>query len=72
MMSASAPLALDIDHYNKAMAAACATIPVCHYDNGAMQRLGVVPADITEDGNHLTVSGLRKYADLVWAIFFQN
>ena len=60
----------DLDHYDNAMAAACATISACHYDKGAMQGLGVVPADMAEDGNHLSVSGLRKYADLVWATFF--
>jgi lysophospholipase L1-like esterase len=62
----------DIDHYDKAMAAACAAVPNCHSDNGAMQRLNVVPADLTSDGNHLTVTGLRKSADLVWSTFFSG
>jgi lysophospholipase L1-like esterase len=62
----------DIDHYDKAMAAACAAVQSCHYDNGAMQRLSLVPADLTSDGNHLDVTGLRKYADLVWSTFFSG
>ena len=62
----------DIDHYDDAMAAACATVPTCRYDNDAMQHLNVVPADMAEDGNHLSVSGLRKYSDLVWDTFFEN
>jgi lysophospholipase L1-like esterase len=62
----------DIDHYDKAMATACAAFPTCHYDNGAMQRLNVVPADLTSDGNHLNVNGLRKSADLVWSTFFSG
>jgi lysophospholipase L1-like esterase len=62
----------DIDHYDNAMATACAGIPSCHYDKGAMQHLNVVPADLTSDGNHLNVTGLRKYADLVWSTFFSG
>jgi hypothetical protein len=62
----------DIDHYDNAMATACAAFPVCHYDGGAMQHLSVDPTDLTADGNDLVVPGLRKYADLVWSTFFQN
>ncbi|HTC69446.1 MAG TPA: SGNH/GDSL hydrolase family protein [Acidothermaceae bacterium] len=61
-----------IDHYDNAMATACAGIPSCHYDKGAMQRLTVAPADLTSDGNHLNATGLRKYADLVWSTFFSG
>ena len=33
----------DIDHYDNAMAAACATVSACHFDRGAMQRLRSSP-----------------------------
>jgi hypothetical protein len=58
------------DHYDHALAVACAAFPTCHYDNGAMQHLAIGPTDLTSDGENLSVAGLRKYADLVWATFF--
>jgi hypothetical protein len=60
------------DHYDHALAVACAGFPNCHYDNGAMQHLAIGPADLTSDGENLSVTGLRKYADLVWATFFSG
>jgi hypothetical protein len=35
-----------------------------------MQHLAIGPADLTSNGENLSVTGLRKYADLVWATFF--
>jgi hypothetical protein len=58
------------DHYDHALAVACAAFPNCHYDNGAMQHLTIGPADLTSNGENLSVTGLRKYADLVWSTFF--
>jgi hypothetical protein len=58
------------DHYDHALQVACAAFPNCHYDNGAMQHLAIGPADLTSDGENLSVTGLRKYADLVWSTFF--
>ena len=58
------------DHYDHAVQVACAAFPNCHYDNGAMQHLAIGPADLTSDGENLSVTGLRKYADLVWSTFF--
>ncbi len=58
------------DHYDHELGVACAGFPNCHYDNGAMQHLAIVPGDLTSDGGHLNVTGLRKYADLVWSTFF--
>jgi hypothetical protein len=58
------------DHYDHALAVACAAVSTCHYDNGAMQHLAISAADLTSDGENLSVTGLRKYPDLVWATFF--
>jgi lysophospholipase L1-like esterase len=58
------------DHYDNELANSCAAIADCHDDNGAMQHIDLVPADLTSDGNHLSVHGQRKYADLVWSTFF--
>jgi lysophospholipase L1-like esterase len=56
-----------VDHYHAQLAASCAQIPTCRYDQGAMQRMTVVPADLTSDGSHLSVQGHRKHAELTWA-----
>jgi len=56
-----------VDHYHAQLAASCAQIPACRYDQGAMQRMTVVPADLTPDGSHLSVQGQRKHAELTWA-----
>ena len=56
-----------VDHYHAELAASCAQIPACRYDQGAMQRMTVVPADLTSDGSHLSVQGHRKHAELTWA-----
>lgn len=58
------------DHYDHELGVACAAFPNCHYDNGAMQHLAISSTDLTSDGAHLNVTGLRKYADLVWSTFF--
>jgi hypothetical protein len=58
------------DHYDHELGVACAAFPNCHYDNGAMQHLAITAADLTSNGEDLSVTGLRKYADLVWATFF--
>ena len=56
-----------VDHYLAELAATCAQFPACRYDQGAMQRMTVVPADLTPDGGHLSVQGHRKHAELTWA-----
>lgn len=52
-------------------ARACAAVPACNYDNGALQKYPLVAADLTPDGNHLNAGGHQKYADLVWKTFFE-
>jgi lysophospholipase L1-like esterase len=58
------------NHYDDELATSCAAVAHCHYDNGAMQHLDLVPADLTSDGNHLSIHGQAKYADIVWSTFF--
>jgi hypothetical protein len=59
-----------MDHYHQQLARVCGAVPACTYDNGELQNYPLVAGDLTPDGNHLTVEGLRKYADLVWKTFF--
>jgi hypothetical protein len=60
------------DHYDGELATRCAAVAHCHYDRGAMQHLALVPRDLTSDGNHLSIHGQAKYADLVWRTFFDH
>jgi len=53
--------------YDSQLAAACAQVPHCRYDNGAAQRLTVTAADISLDENHLTISGQARLAAAEWA-----
>ena len=59
-----------MNHYHDQLARVCGGLPTCTYDDGALQKYPLVPGDLTPDGNHLTVVGLQKYADLVWEAFF--
>jgi GDSL-like Lipase/Acylhydrolase len=59
-----------IDHYHEQLKNVCGTIPACTYDGGALQTYVLAAGDLTPDGNHLTVQGHKKYADLVWKTFF--
>lgn len=59
-----------MDHYHSQLAHACGAVPACKYDNGALQKLPLVAADLTPDGNHLNAGGHQKFADLVWKTFF--
>jgi hypothetical protein len=55
-----------VDEYFKRIVHVCAQHPGCATDEGAMQALRLEPADVTEDFNHLTVSGQAKMAAIVW------
>jgi lysophospholipase L1-like esterase len=55
-----------VDHYHAQLRAACATVPNCRTDNGAMQRLDLVLDDVVADGNHLSVQGHHKMASIAW------
>lgn len=54
--------------YQKKIAVTCARFSNCRYDNGAVHRMVIQPADLTSDGNHLSVRGQRKMAAAAWAV----
>jgi hypothetical protein len=56
-------------HYLGELKTVCAEFPACQYDNDALYHMPITTADITaSDGSHLTISGLRKQADLEWRV----
>ena len=46
----------------------CKNFPTCQYDNGALYHMALAPADLSPDGNHLTIAGLRRQAALEWRV----
>jgi hypothetical protein len=50
--------------YHHQLETTCAHFPTCQYDGGRLYRMPITAADLTEDGNHLTISGQRKQAEL--------
>jgi hypothetical protein len=58
------------DHYHHQLAVVCGAFRPCRYDNGAMQHLTLTATDLAADSDHLSVQGLKKFADLVWRTFF--
>jgi hypothetical protein len=56
-------------HYLGELKSVCGEFPACQYDNDALYHMPITTADITSsDGAHLTLSGLRKQADLEWRV----
>lgn len=55
------------DHYFAAQAASCRQFPQCKDDGGAWQRMIVTAADFSDDGNHSSVAGMAKRAQVTWA-----
>ena len=56
--------------YQQQLKIVCGAMPVCNYDGGALQTYALAAGDLAPDGNHLSVPGHNKYADLVWKTFF--
>jgi hypothetical protein len=56
--------------YDSEVGTACAAVTHCHYDNNALGHLTLTAADLTADGNNLSVEGLHQYAQIVWNTFF--
>jgi hypothetical protein len=54
--------------YHHQLESTCARFPNCRYDGGSLYRMPITAADIADDGLHLTVSGLRKQAELEWKV----
>ena len=59
-----------VDAYHARLASTCARVRNCRYDQGALQRMTVVPQDLTPDANHLSIRGQRKMAAMVWAALY--
>ncbi|MDQ7907601.1 GDSL-type esterase/lipase family protein [Phytohabitans sp. ZYX-F-186] len=59
-----------VDHYHQQLATVCAAFPTCTYDQGALQKMTLVPADLSPDLNHLSIDGHRKYAEHAWNALF--
>jgi hypothetical protein len=56
-----------VDTFHEQMQLACAKHPACYTDNGALQTLIPEDDDVTEDLNHLSIAGHRKYAEIAWS-----
>jgi hypothetical protein len=52
--------------YHAKLAEVCKQFAHCTYDGGALYKMKITAADLTPDGNHLTVAGLTKQAALEW------
>jgi hypothetical protein len=53
--------------YEGSLTATCAQVPQCVYDDGAMSKFDFQVSDFLVDaGNHLTVSGQARLAELMW------
>jgi hypothetical protein len=52
--------------YFAVLAATCRRFVACRYDRGALGHLGIGPADITPDFDHMSVQGMHKAAALEW------
>jgi hypothetical protein len=58
-----------IGRYEAETAKACARFPACRTDEGALRKMPVVAADLSDDG-HPSIQGHRRQAEYVWNIFF--
>jgi lysophospholipase L1-like esterase len=56
--------------YQRKIAVTCARFATCRYDRGAVHRMVIQTADLTPDGNHLSVRGQRKMAAAAWAALY--
>jgi hypothetical protein len=56
------------DHYQAGLQAACSSVPACHEDGGALNRMVITGDDLAGDYSHLAILGLRKQAATEWAL----
>ncbi len=56
-----------VNSYHARIASTCAQVAACRHDGGALQRMTLVPRDLSPDANHLSIEGLGKMAALAWA-----
>jgi lysophospholipase L1-like esterase len=57
-----------IQGYHAQLEAVCKQFPTCRYDGGALYRMVITAQDLAPDGQHLTIAGHRKQAELEWGI----
>ena len=58
-----------VDHYWSVVETACASLPHCFTDGGAMQTMRIKAEDVASDGNHLAIPGHAKMAAIAWNAF---
>ena len=61
-----------VDAYHARTASTCAGVRNCLYDRGALQRMTVVPQDLSPDANHLSIRGQRKMAAVTWTALYRG
>ncbi len=54
--------------YQGQLADVCQKFPSCVYDGGALYRMPVTAEDFATNGNHLTIAGHAKQAELEWGV----
>ncbi|GAB3589427.1 hypothetical protein GCM10027446_01770 [Angustibacter peucedani] len=59
-----------VDRYFAIIGDVCGLYPRCRTDGGALQGLRLTPPDLSPDMNHLSVSGHRKMAALVFEVLY--
>ncbi len=57
-----------IESYEAELQRVCATVPQCSTDDGAFARYVPVPTDRSSDGNHVSVQGHARLAEVIWPI----
>ncbi len=61
-----------VDKYWTVVETACAAVPRCFTDGGAMQSMRINARDVASDGNHLAIPGHAKMAAIAWKAFPQE
>lgn len=56
------------DRYQGSLQAACSSVSACHEDGGALNKMLITGADLTDDYSHLSISGQRKQAATEWTL----
>lgn len=54
------------DAYGEQLRSSCETFPTCTYGGDEIRNMVITDEDLTSDGGHLTISGLKKMAAVAW------
>jgi lysophospholipase L1-like esterase len=57
-----------LDRYSEELRSVCAQFPSCTPGGDEIRNLVITDADLTPDGNHLTIPGQKKLADAAWSV----